>query len=114
VRSCPQTLDQARSGDFPAITHEKVVAVGRVARYVGSSSPDSRGYDLDIRRTFSGTLPTDAIVLRVTEESPGLMPGQAVLLVAEPGPNGRVGIPGACVPLRPIDDAELLRWTRSL
>jgi len=39
--------------------------------------------------------------------------GQAVLIVAEPGSNERVVAPGACMPLRAISEAELVRWTDS-
>ncbi len=110
VPRCPQSVDEALSGDFPAITDATVVAVGRAVRYVDASSPDSRGYDLDIRRTFSGSLTAENPFLRTANELPGVRPGQAVLIVAQPGPSTRVVVSGACDPLRPIDEAELVRW----
>jgi len=107
---CPQSVDQALWGDFPTITDATVIAVGRAVRYVDASSRDSRGYDLDIRRTFSGSVSADNPFLRTANELPGVRPGQAVLIVAQPGPSTRVVVPGACDPLRPIDEAELVRW----
>jgi hypothetical protein len=100
------------SGDFSTITDVTVVAIGRAVRYVDASSRDSRGYDLDIRRTFSGSVSADNPnpFLRTANELPGVRPGQAVLIVAQPGPSTRVVVPGACDPLRPIDEAELVRW----
>jgi hypothetical protein len=106
---CPQSVDQAVSGDFPVITDVTVVAIGRAVRYVDASSRDSRGYDLDIRRTFSGSLSANNPFLRTANELPGVLPGQAVLILAQPGPSTRVVVPGACDPLRPIDEAKLLR-----
>ena len=101
---CPETVEQAASGSYG------FVAVGRVARFVASPDSDHRGYDLDIRRTLSGSASGEATFLRVPEEVPGVERGKAVLIVAEPGPNPRTIIAGECQPLRTIGDDELLRW----
>jgi hypothetical protein len=110
--SCPETVDQAVSGEFASVT-ERYVAVGRIARFVDPADPENRGYDLDVRRRLSGSVSADGTFLEVMDQLPGLTQGQAVLIVAEPGSNARVIVPGACTPLRAISDAELARWTGS-
>ena len=111
--SCPETVDQAVSGDFASVTDRSFVAVGRIARFVGAADPENRGYDLDVRRRLSGSVSADGTFLQVMDRLPGLTQGKAVLIVAEPGSNARVIVPGACTPLRAISDAELARWTGS-
>lgn len=111
VPSCPTSVDHATSGEFQTIGDTTYVAVGRVARYVGSANLESRGYDLDIRRTLSGTTSSEGTFLRIADALPGVTQGQAVLIIGEPGPNERVILPGACAALQPISDAELIRWT---
>lgn len=110
---CPETVDQAISGDFSSITDRSFVAVGRVARFVDAAHPESRGYDLDVRRGLSGNPSAEGTFLRISDQLPGMAQGQAVLILAEPGPNKRVIVPGACAPLHTITDAELVRWTGS-
>ena len=111
--SCPETVDQAVSGSFPSITERSFVAVGRIARFVDTADSGSRGYDLDVRRKLSGAPSADGTFLRISDQLPGMTQGQAVLIVAEPGSNERVVAPGACMPLRAISEAELVRWTDS-
>ena len=107
--SCPETVD----GSFPSITERSFVAVGRIARFVDTADSGSRGYDLDVRRKLSGAPSADGTFLRISDQLPGMTQGQAVLIVAEPGSNERVVAPGACMPLRAISEAELVRWTDS-
>lgn len=111
--SCPETVDQAVSGDFASVSERSFVAVGRIARFVDAADPEKRGYDLDVRRRLSGSVSADGTFLQVRDELPGVTQGQAVLVVAEPGSNAQVIVPGACTPLRAIPDAELARWTDS-
>ena len=107
IPDCPETVEEAIGGDFG------FVAVGRVARFVASPDPDFRGYDLDIRHTFSGSASTEGTFLRMSDEVPQVERAQAVLIIAESGPNPRTLIAGDCVPLRAISDDEFVRWTGS-
>lgn len=111
MAGCPESVDQAISGDFPGVGEDSFVAVGQVARFVASPDQESRGYDLDVRRMFSGTASGEGSFLSVPEEVPGIEPGDAVLVIAEPGENSRVIVAGSCTPLRFIGDQELVRWT---
>jgi hypothetical protein len=104
IPACPQTVQQAETGDFSAIGAETFVAIARVARFVPSPDPDARGYDLGIERTIRGETSFEGIFLRTASELPGIRPGQSVIVVAEPGPNERVIVQGTCVPLQPIPD----------
>lgn len=108
---CPQTVDQAASGDFGASDESSFVAVGRVARFVASPDALSRGYDLEVRRVFIGRDSGEPLFLRVGAESPDVRQGDAVLIVAEAGSSEHVVEPGLCAPLRVIGEDEFDRWT---
>jgi hypothetical protein len=103
--ACPDTVAEARAGNHPQVENA-VVALGRVARFVPATAPESRGYDLDILETYRGSTRA-TMFLETGAELAGIQPGMAVLIVAQQGADRLHLRAGDCVPLMPIPAEEL-------
>lgn len=103
--TCPTTPNEAATGEFTAIGDDTLILLGFAIRYVPSPQLESRGYDINVVSWVPGRGEPDpeGTFLRIANEVPGIEPGDAVMLVAEPGP-GTVVVPGVCVPLVPVDE----------
>jgi hypothetical protein len=111
---CPPTLDAALSSGVPGETESTLIAVGRVIRFVPSSTASHRGYDLDIRRVFVGDPVESVILLRVANEIQGIRRLSPVLVLAESSDTEpHVLTAGRCQALQIITEAEFIRWTES-
>lgn len=104
---CPLTPDDVASGSFSGLGADTVVFTGHVIRYVDSPEPESRGYDVGVRRWLKGTASPQGTFLRVAREVAGIQGGQPVMIIGEPVGTGAVIEAGACVPLVPISDEEV-------
>jgi hypothetical protein len=91
-----------------------LIAVGRVIRFVPSSTASHRGYDLEIRRVFVGDPVESVIGLRVANEIQGIRRLSPVLVLAElSDTEPHVLTAGRCQALQIITEAEFIRWTES-
>jgi hypothetical protein len=109
--TCPVSIDAALSGGVPGETEATLVGVGRVIRFVPSSMPSSRGYDLELRRVVVGNPAGSIMFLRVPNEITGIRRLSAVLVVAEvDGQEPQMLTTGRCRPLQSISEVEFNRW----
>lgn len=111
LSACPRSVDEALASGVPGQNEATLIAVGRASRFVPAAAEEHRGYDLDIRRALVGDAADPTLFLRLPEPLPGIRRGSPVLVMAEQGPEPLSLVPGACQPLQPISEAELIRWS---
>jgi len=105
--ACPETFEQAESGEFEGRAESTLVGTGLVIRYVPAPDLASRGYDIAVERLLWGDRPETPTFLLVPDEIADVRPGAPVLIVAEPTDRDWVITQGTCVALRPIEESDV-------
>lgn len=100
--SCPDQLDELRDPTLTEVVGSGLVAgSGRVIRFLDSSDPAFRGYDINIDVRIAGLAYDDPERLVHTQTPiPGIVPGDDVLIFGVQGPGLRgISAFGGCPPL---------------
>lgn len=103
--SCPDQLEELRDPAVSEVVGPDLVAgTARVIRFLNSSDPAHRGYEINIDTRIAGLTHNDPVrLVHIQNEMTGIAPGDEVLVFGVRGPQLLSVSPYAhCPPLVPM------------